>query len=140
MNYYDYGYDYGYELGSNMNELSPMAIAIIVFFSIIALALAITQLVGEWKTYKKAGRHGWAAIIPFYREWTMLEVGGQHGAYIFFMFIPFVGSIVFLVFQIMALLEIAKRFGKDTGFGILSIFFPWITFPILGLSDAKYNG
>ena len=97
------------------------------------------MIVSLWKVFTKAGRPGWAAIVPFYNMWTLFEIGGQKGAYIFFIFIPFVGSIIYLVFEIKALLEIAKRFGKDTAFGVLSIFFPFVTFPILAFSDAKYT-
>jgi hypothetical protein len=92
-----------------------------------------------WKIFTKAGKEGWISLIPFYNLWTLFEIGGQKGAYIFFMFIPCAGPIIYLVFEIKAYLEIAKRFGKDTAFGVLSIFFPYVTFPILAFSDAKYS-
>ena len=92
-----------------------------------------------WKIFVKAGREGWISLIPFYNLWTLFEIGGQKGAYIFFALIPCAGPIIYLVFEIKAYLEIAKRFGKETSFGILSIFFPYVTFPILAFSDAKYS-
>ena len=113
--------------------------AAFVVYMIICIAIAAVMIVSLWKVFTKAGRPGWAAIVPFYNMWTLFEIGGQKGAYIFFIFIPFVGSIIYLVFEIKALLEIAKRFGKDTTFGVLSIFFPFVTFPILAFSDAKYT-
>lgn len=113
--------------------------AAFVVYMIICIAIAAVMIVSLWKVFTKAGRPGWAAIVPFYNMWTLFEIGGQKGAYIFFIFIPFVGSIIYLVFQIKAYLEIAKRFGKDTTFGVLSIFFPFVTFPILAFSDAKYT-
>ena len=97
------------------------------------------MIVAMWKIFEKAGKDGWIALIPFYNTWTLFEIGGQKGAYIFFALIPCAGLIIYLVFEIKAYLEIAKRFGKDTAFGVLSIFFPFVTFPILAFSDAKYS-
>ena len=106
---------------------------------IISALVGIFLIVCRWIIYNKAGKPGWASLIPFYNEWVLFEIGGRKGPYVFFMLIPCAGPIIYLVFEIKALLEIAKRFGKDTTFGVLSIFFPFVTFPILAFSDAKYN-
>lgn len=132
MNYYTNDY-----VISN-NVKAGLGAAFFIYL-IICLAIAAAMIVSLWKVFTKAGRPGWAAIVPFYNMWTLFEIGGQKGAYIFFIFIPFVGQIIYLVFEIKALLEIAKRFGKDTAFGVLSIFFPFVTFPILAFSNAKYT-
>ena len=113
--------------------------AFFIVILVISLAVTVFEIIAMWKVFVKAGKPGWAALIPFYNVWTLFEIGGQPGAYIFFMFIPCAGPIIYLVFEIKALLEIAKRFGKDTTFGVLSIFFSFVTFPILAFSNAKYN-
>lgn len=135
-------YEYTYNLGNTaasdstvMTILASMGIA----YWIILLAIEVVIIVSMWKIFVKAGKAGWISLIPFYNLWTLFEIGGQKGAYIFFMFIPCAGPIIYLVFEIKAYLEIAKRFGKDTAFGVLSIFFPFVTFPILAFSDAKYS-
>ena len=137
MNYYTTDYSNYYNTTTKA-ATAGFGAAFIVYL-IICLAIAAVMIVSLWKVFTKAGRPGWAAIVPFYNMWTLFEIGGQKGAYIFFIFIPFVGSIIYLVFEIKALLEIATRFGKDTTFGVLSIFFPFVTFPILAFSDAKYT-
>lgn len=135
-------YEYTYKLGNTaasdstvMTILASMGIA----YWIILLAIEVVMIVSMWKIFEKAGKAGWIALIPFYNAWTLFEIGGQKGAYIFFALIPCAGPIIYLVFEIKAYLEIAKRFGKDTAFGVLSIFFPFVTFPILAFSDAKYS-
>ena len=134
MNYYD-----TYTTSSYNNAAAAGFGAIGVVYIIICLAIAAVMVISMWKIFTKAGKEGWISLIPFYNLWTLFEIGGQKGAYIFFVFIPCVGSIIYLVFEIKAYLEIAKRFGKDTTFGILSIFFPFVTFPILAFSDAQYS-
>ena len=135
MNYsYDYStYDYGTTAAA-----AGLGAAWIVYM-IICIAIGVVMIISMWKMFEKAGRDGWIALIPFYNAWTLFEIGGLKGAYIFFAFIPCAGPIIYLVFEIKAYLEIARRFGKDTTFGVLSIFFPFVTFPILAFSDAKYS-
>ena len=136
MNYYT---DYSNYYNTTTTRAAAGLGAAFIVYMVICLAIAAVMIVSLWKVFTKAGRPGWAAIVPFYNMWTLFEIGGQKGPYIFFIFIPFVGQIIYLVFEIKALLEIAKRFGKDTAFGVLSIFFPFVTFPILAFSDAKYT-
>ena len=106
---------------------------------IISSIISVIMIVALWKVFTKAGKPGWASIVPIYNSWVLFEIGGQNGAYIFFSLIPCVGPIIFLVYEIKAMLEIAKRFGKTTGFGVLMIFFPYIAFLILAFSNASYS-
>ena len=132
-------YTYNYDTTSiDTNALAGFG-ALLGLYFLICIALAVFMLISMWKVYEKAGKPGWAALIPFYNIYVLFEIGGQKGAYMFFIFIPFFGGIITFVFEVMALLEIAKRFGKDTVFGVLSIFFPIVTFPILAFSNATYS-
>jgi hypothetical protein len=99
------------------------------------LPLFILEIVGMWKTFTKAGRPGWASIIPVYNYWVLFEIAGKPGWWAILTFIP----IVNIVFLIIASVEIAKRFGKSGGFALLLIFFPYIGFPILGFGSAVYH-
>ncbi len=56
----------------------------IVIGSIIALICSIITIIGQWKVFEKAGRPGWAAIIPFYNNWVLFELGDVNPAFIFF--------------------------------------------------------
>ncbi|MBO6243002.1 MAG: hypothetical protein J6O41_00300 [Clostridia bacterium] len=135
---YEYTYNLGNTAASDSTIISILASMGIAYW-IILLAIEVVMIVSMWKIFEKAGKAGWIALIPFYNAWTLFEIGGQKGAYIFFALIPCAGLIIYLVVEIKAYLEIAKRFGKDTAFGVLSIFFPFVTFPILAFSDAKYS-
>ena len=119
--------------GINSNFFASFGIYII-----ISLVIMLILIVSTWIIFKKAGKNGWEAIIPIYNLWTLFEVGGQKGAYIFLFLIPCVGPIIFLVYEIKAILEVCKRFWKETGFGIFAIFFPFIAFPIIAFSKNNY--
>jgi hypothetical protein len=117
-------YNYGYEGG--------IGIVGWLFY----IAVIVFMLITLWKVYVKAGKPGWASLIPFYNIIVMLEIVGKPWWYLLLMFIP----VVNIVISIMVTLDTAKVFGKGSGFGIGLIFLPFIFYPILAFGEAKYQG
>jgi hypothetical protein len=105
-------------------------IGLIVYLAIIVLVIA-----GAWKTFEKAGKPGWAAIIPIYNVIVALEIAGRPIWWFILLLIPVVGWIVSIIVGI----DIAKKFGKGTGFGVGLALLGFIFIPILGFGDAKYQ-
>lgn len=103
---------------------------------LISLGLAIVIIAGMWKTYEKAGKPGWGAIIPFYNIILLLEIAGRPLWWLILMFIPLVNFIILIVISI----DVAQKFGKDTLFGLGLAFLSFIFYPILGFGDAQYQG
>jgi hypothetical protein len=103
-----------------------------------ALALVVLQLVAMYKVFEKAGKPGWAAIVPIYNTWVLAEVGGKPGwmglVAAVISFVPLIGPIVSLVLWFMINIGISKSFGRGTGFGVGLVFLPFIFFPILAFS------
>lgn len=89
-----------------------------------------------WKAFEKAGKPGWGAIIPIYNLILMLEIAGKPLWWIILYLIP----IVNIVIGILVSIEIAQKFGKDSGFGIGLALLGFIFWPILGFGDATYQG
>lgn len=103
---------------------------------IIYLAIAIFLIAANWKIYEKAGKPGWAYLIPFYNIIVLLEIVGKPTWWLVLMFIP----VVNVIFGIWMVNMLSLSFGKDTGFTLGLIFLPFIFFPILGFGDAQYQG
>ena len=104
--------------------------------NVISIAFAILELVAMWKLFEKAGKPGWAAIIPIYNIIVMLEIAGMEWWYIFLFLIPVVNFIV----AILIVLRFVKAYGKGTGFGILAIFFSPIMYAIMAFGNSQYQG
>ena len=105
-------------------------------FVIIYLAIVIAIIAAYWKVYEKAGKPGWAAIVPIYNIIVMLEIARKPVWWIVLLLIPFVNFIILILIN----LEIAKKFGQSSGFGIGMAFLPFIFWPILGFGSAQYEG
>jgi ABC-type sulfate transport system permease subunit len=103
---------------------------------LLAFAFSIILIIAQWKIFSKAGKPGWAAIIPIYNLWVLLEIVDRPGWWILLMLIPGVN----LVIGIIITLDLAKAFGKGTGFAIGLILLPFIFMLILGFGDAQYQG
>jgi hypothetical protein len=103
---------------------------------IVYLAIIILMIAAMWKIFTKAGKPGWAAIIPIYNTIVLLEVVGKPIWWFLLMFIPFVNFIILIIVD----LELAKKFGQSTGFAIGLILLPVIFYPILGFGSAQYQG
>lgn len=107
-----------------------------MFGSLIMLAIIIGVIAGWWKLFEKAGKPGWAAIVPIYNAVVLLEIAGRPIWWIILFIIPCFNIIAALIVSI----DVAKAFGKDTVYGLLLFFFGFIFYPVLGFSDAKYIG
>jgi hypothetical protein len=105
-------------------------IGLILYFAII-----IGVLAGVWKTFVKAGKPGWACIIPIYNMIVLLEIVQKPIWWFLLMLIPFVN----IVIAFIVMIELAKSFGKGTGFGLGLIFLSPIFWCILGYGDATYQ-
>jgi hypothetical protein len=105
-----------------------------MLFPLVMLVLFIVVMAGFWKTFTKAGKPGWATLIPIYNLVVMLQIAGRPIWWLILMFIPIVNFFVTLVVSI----DIAKNFGKGMGFGLGLAFLGPIFFPILGFGSAEY--
>jgi len=98
--------------------------------------VVILVIIAMWKMFEKAGQPGWAAIIPIYNMYVLTQVAGCPGWWLILMLIPFVNIVIMLLLSI----DVAKSFGKGTGFAIGLFFLGFIFYPILGFGDARYLG
>lgn len=103
---------------------------------LIIIVLSFLAIIGMWKVFTKAGKPGWAILIPIYNTIVMLEIAGRPIWWIILLFIPFVNVVI----SIIIALDIANKFGKGPAFGLGLAFFPFIFYPVLGYGDSKYNG
>ena len=104
-------------------------------FLIVELALILFCIVTMWKIFTKAGKPGWASIIPIYNVFVMLDIAGKPAWWFLLFLIPFVNFIV----GILVIAGIAANFGKGGGFVVGMILLPIVFYPILAFGSAQYS-
>ena len=103
--------------------------------AIIGVVIAVIMIAAMWKLFTKAGEPGWAEIIPIYNTIVLLKIAGRPLWWILLLLIPFVNIIVF----ILVCIDLARKFGKGTGYGIGLALLGIIFVPLLAFGDAQYN-
>ena len=96
----------------------------------------IICLIARWKIFTKAGRPGWAALIPIYRTYVMFDIVYGDGWKMLLLIIPLVNLFVALKF----LLDLSIVYEKGTAFAIGLLFFEPIFICILGFDNGRYIG
>lgn len=113
-----------------------MGTIIALFVLLLELAIIVAVIAGFWKVFAKAGKPGWAAIIPIYNIIVLLQIANKPLWWIILFFIP----IVNLVMAILVSIAVARNFGKSDVFGIGLALLGFIFYPILGFGSAQYQG
>jgi hypothetical protein len=131
------GMNYSYSYSSGNTDGGGAAAAIFGGCSAIFwLVIGVILIVAMWKLFTKAGKPGWAAIIPIYNVIVLLEIVGRPLWWVILLFIPFVNIVV----EIILMVDLARAYGKSTGFALGLIFLSPIFLPILAFGSARYVG
>jgi hypothetical protein len=117
------------QAGPDGSELLPLLGVLVV-----VLVIAVIQIAAMWMTFSKAGQPGILSIIPIVNVYILTQIAGWSVLGFLGLFVPLLN----IIFAILLHLDIAKRFGKGSLFGIGLLFLPFIFFPILGFGDARY--
>lgn len=100
------------------------------------IILGIISIIGLWKTFAKAGKPGWYAIIPVYNGMVLAEIAGRPNWWGLGMLISPLNVVVSIIFG----MDLAKRFGRSEMFGIVALgLFGFVGYPMIGFSKDVYD-
>jgi len=117
------------------NEVGAAAAAGAGLFMLIYFGLILVMIIGMWKMFSKAGKPGWASIIPIYNVVVLIEIAGKPIWWVLLAMIPFVNFVILIIVN----LALAERFGKGGGYAVGLTFLPFIFIPMLGFGNASYQ-
>ncbi len=115
---------------------SDTAAGVGLFTLLVYLAPLIVTVAGVWKTFEKAGKPGWAAIVPIYNIIIMLEIVGKPTWWVVLIFVPLVNLVILIILYH----QMSLSFGRGVGMTVLLILLPFVGWPMLGFGDAQYQG
>ena len=107
---------------------------IISIFFIVWLAFVVLMITSAWHVYTKAGKPGWAAIIPIYNIIVLLEIVERPIWWLLLLLIPIVNVVV----SIILVHKLAVAFGHGVGFTLGLLFLSPIFYPILAFGKSVY--
>ena len=67
---------------STTSGLTGAIATMVLFFLVLFMALSILMFISLWKIFKKAGKPGWASIVPIYNIYIMCEIAEKEWWYV----------------------------------------------------------
>lgn len=144
----------------NMDVGTVAEISIAIVSLLFIIAWAVITIIGQWKLFEKCGEKGWKSIIPFYNDWTIVEISACHWWYFLFIVGEAIFALIIDEVKILAGLSvvsgllsvvsiyvilcinynIAKKFHQGVGFAVGMTLVPFVFYLILGFSEKyKYD-
>lgn len=128
------------------------SIVLILILGLLAIAIGIIYIVALWKLFKKAGKKGWEAIIPFYNTYVLIQIAGLNWWYFLIAIsgtiitliglnnLSWITNIATLAVNFFIFYNIAKKMKKSpVGFGVAGIFISGILVMVLGFSKNEFD-
>lgn len=103
-----------------------MAFSIVKTIMWVIVILIIYNIIVRWRIYKKAGKNGWASLIPIYRDVVMYKISDVSPWVLLLVLVPVVGWFALAIINIYTKFTLAEGFKKGIGFG----FGLWLLGPI----------
>ena len=108
-----------------------MTVLYFLYFLII-----ITNLIGLWKVFEKAGYPGWAAFIPLYNVYILVRIVDLPVLFILFYFIPVLNVLA----HAYTCFKLSQCFEKGLPYTVGLFFLPFIFIPVLGFGKSQFTG
>jgi len=115
------------------SELDPLVMILILVVELIAAAMSIMVM---WTIYVRAGKPGWASIVPVYNMIVLLEIAGRPALWFFLMMIP----VVNLAIWFMICMDLAVAFDRGIPFAAGLFLVPVVFFPLIAFGEPDYVG
>ncbi len=85
--------------------------------------------------YAKAGHSFFAALIPFYAEWTFAKIAGAPGVMGLLLWVPLLNVLAWFALNF----GLARKFGRSPLFALGLVFVNPIFMPILAFGSSRYR-
>lgn len=139
-----------------------MFVAFLALYCVLMLICLGVTCAGVWTSFSKAGRPGWACIVPIYGAIVWLDIAGKPWWWLFILVAPtlfillgfvlgfalgsfliillfyVVGAIGVLALSFIVCIPFARNYGQGIGFAIGLLLLPPVFYPLLGFGDAEY--
>lgn len=112
-----------------------MYMVFFLLYILCALTCVGVMIASTWIAFSKAGRPGWASIVPIYNSLVFIDIAGKPWWWLFLCMIPLAN----IYFVIVLCIEFAKNFGFGVGFAIGLFLVPFVFLPLLAFGDAEYH-
>ncbi len=152
---------------AGVGALMALVMGSLACVMVVGFILVFILVITNWRIYTKAGQPGWAAIVPIYHLFVMMDIirkprswaviilvlgvagsvltslqpapGSEQDSNLMLSLVQIVVSLASIYFSVRLLRELARVFGRGVGFTLGLLFLPIIFYPILAFGDSQYQ-
>jgi Family of unknown function (DUF5684) len=110
----------------------------LAFTALIVVVVYVLNGFAFMRLFRKVGIEPWAAWVPIFNNWRILELGGQPG-WLSLLALVSPGGIVTAVFEAIGSHRVGIAFRKPNSYVVLFIFLPFVWAFILGADSEVYE-
>lgn len=145
--------DYSSSIESISGLLAGAGAGILLFVSLLAIAVGVFGIVCGWKVMQKMRMPGWYCLIPFFGSYMETRAVYGIGWWFLITLLPTVAgwigitgflltiiNIIVFVYGIKYAIDFSLCFGKPWYFAFLVYFLPIVAMAILAFGNAAYRG
>jgi hypothetical protein len=122
-----------------MNSATTTDPTLVLLGLFVGLVIYVYYALAVSAIFRKAGLKAWPAWVPFFNTWRILQLGGQKGWWLLVGLIPLVGPIIYLVFLIIAGVNIQTALGKPGVFYLLALLLTPVWYGILAWDGSTWQ-
>lgn len=133
------------------SDILYVILSILSIILFVVLIIYFINILGKYKTYKKASKKGWEAFIPIYNTYVGCEICGISTYWILILVLihfivipfPFLATVAWLArlyFKVIFSISMARSFGKSEAFAVGLFFCEPIFYLILAFGNSTYLG
>ena len=97
-----------------------LGFGLLLVFLAILIPIIVVYIIGLWKLFKKCGKNGWEAIVPFYNTYVLVEIAGLNWWYFLiaiagtiFSGLGILGQLASMAVNFFVFYNLAKKFKKE---------------------------
>jgi Family of unknown function (DUF5684) len=125
---------FGSTLGLSVGDVLRTAASLVVL-ALLWWPFAVAAILGAWLVFTKAGRPGWACLVPGYNGAEFLRVA-KLPPWLWVLFLVPVANIALFT---LACVRVARLFHKGPRFAAGLVLLPPVYMTILGMGAARYQ-
>jgi hypothetical protein len=119
-----------------MAQNNALSTGTLMTILVVLLAISLLIIISLWVVFAKAGEAGWKSLVPIYNIYILLKISGLPGWWLIMFFIP----LIQVVFHLLVMIALAKKFSRGVLFAIGLFFLPIPFYPLLAFGGAQYEG
>lgn len=114
-------------------------ILLIVMCAILVITILIIYTMALWKIFTKAGKPGWAAVVPVYNAVVYFQICGLNPWLLLLFLVPYLNVVAISIILSISYVNLTRAFKRDIYYMFGLMFFNILFLAIFAFGNDRYS-